>query len=138
MVFIIDEGSQFKAPLDKVWELLQSEGEHSHPSLRNQKVEEEGEHVILTTESQMPDGSWVKQKVRITNYPPLGAAFETLEGPLAGSKSFQFYTPKGDETAVTVVGQYTAKGIPDADLKAAVLAFLATLFAEDQKNLDQM
>jgi len=33
MVFIFDDGSTFKAPLDKVWKLNQSEGEHSHPSL---------------------------------------------------------------------------------------------------------
>lgn len=138
MVFIVDEGSNFKAPIDKIWELNMSEGQHSHPSLRNQKGEQEGEHVILSYETQMPDGSWAKQKVRTTAYPPVGIAFETLEGPMAGSRSFQFYTPKGNETAVTVVGEFVSKGVPDAALKGAVLAFLGTVFDEDQKNLSRM
>jgi hypothetical protein len=138
MVFIFDDGSKFKAPLDKVWQLNQSEGEHSHPSLRNQKGEQQGEHFILSYETKMQDGSWAKSKVKTTAFPPLGIAFETLEGPMAGSKSFQFYTPKGNETAVTVVGEYVSKGVPDAALKGAVLAFLGTVFDEDQKNLAKM
>ncbi len=138
MVFIFDDGSRFKAPLDKVWKLNQSEGEHSHPSLRNQRGEQQGEHFVLTYETQMPDGSWAKHKVRTTAFPPVGVAFETLEGPMAGSKSFQFYTPKGNETGVTVVGEFTSKGVPEADLKNAVLAFLGTVFDEDQKNLSRM
>jgi hypothetical protein len=138
MVFIFDEGSRFKAPLDKVWELNQSEGEHSHPSLRNQKGEPQGEHFILSYETKMPDGTWVKHKTRTTAYPPVGIAFETIEGPMTGSKSFQFYTPKGNDTAVTVVGEWVSKGVPDADLKKAVLAFLGTVFDEDQKNLTKM
>jgi hypothetical protein len=135
MVFIFDDGSSFKAPLAKVWKLNQSEGEHSHPSLRNQKGEQQGEHFILSYETKMPDGSWSKSKVKTTAFPPLGIAFETLEGPMAGSKSFQFYTPKGDETGVTVVGEYVSIGVPDAALKGAVLAFLGTVFDEDQDNL---
>jgi hypothetical protein len=138
MVFIFDDGSRFKAPLDKVWKLNQSEGEHSHPSLRNQRGEQDGEHFVLTYETQMPDGSWTKHKVRTTAFPPVGIAFETLEGPMAGSKSFQFYTPRGDETGVTVVGEFTSKGVPEGDLKNAVLTFLGTVFDEDQKNLSKM
>jgi len=138
MVFIFDDGSSFKAPLAKVWKLNQSEGEHSHPSLRNQKGEQQGESFILSYETQMPDGSWAKHKVKTTAFPPVGIAFETLEGPMAGSKSFQFYSPKGDETGVTVVGEYVSKGVPDAALKGAVMAFLGTVFDEDSKNLSRM
>ena len=138
MVFIVAEGSTFKGPLDKVWTLNQSEGQHAHPSLRNQKAEMQGGSVILSYETAMPDGTWVKNKARTTAYPPLGIMFETLEGPLAGSKSFQYYTPKGKETGVTVVGEFTGKGMPDAVLKKAVMAFLETVFNEDQKNLAKM
>ncbi len=138
MVFIFDDGSKFKAPMSKVWELNQSEGKHNHPSLRNQKAEQDGEHFILTYETAMPNGTWVKNKSRTTAFPPLGIMFETLEGPMAGSKSFQYYTPKGKETGVTVVGEFTSKVIPEADLKKAVMSFLETVFNEDQKNLSQM
>jgi hypothetical protein len=138
MVFIFDEGSKFKAPMAKVWELNASEGKHAHPSLRNQKVEMQGEHAILTYETQNPDGTWSTSKTRTTAYPPVGVVLEVIEGPLAGSKSFQYYTPKGNDTGVTVVGEFTGKGIPEAALKKAVMAFLDTVFNEDQKNLSKM
>jgi hypothetical protein len=138
MVFIFDDGSRFKASLDKVWKLNASEGAHNHPSLQNQKAERQGEHVILTYETAMPDGKLVKHKARTTAFPPLGVMFETLEGPMAGSKSFQYYTPKGGETGVTVVGEFTSKVIPEADLKQAVMGFLETVFNEDQKNLTKI
>ncbi len=138
MVFILDEGSKFKAPLDKIWQLNQSEGQHDHPSLKNQKAEQQGSSVILSYETAMPDGTWVKNKSRMTALPPLGIAFETLEGPLAGSKSFQYYTPMGKETGVTVVGEFTSKMLPDAALKKATMTFLETVFNEDQKNLAKM
>ena len=138
MVFVLDEGSVFKGTLDKIWKLNASEGEHSHPSLRNQRAERQGDHVILSYETQMPDGSWAKNKSRTTAYPPLGIMFETLEGPMAGSKSFQFYTPKGKETGVTVVGEFVSKGAPDAAVKAGVMQFLSTVFEEDQKNLSKV
>ncbi len=138
MVFILDEGSKFKAPLEKVWKLNQSAGEHDHPSLRNQKAEQEGDHLILSYETAMPDGTWAKNKTRRTALPPLGVMFETLEGPMAGSKSFQYYTPKGKETGVTVVGEFTSKIIPESQMQKAVMAFLETVFNEDQKNLAKM
>ena len=138
MVFIHDEGSEFHASIDKVWKLNESEGVHSHPSLRNSRTEMEGEHPILRYETQMPDGSWAKNKVRMTLLPPVGIAFETLEGPMAGSKSFQYYTPKGAKTGITVVGEWVSPGVPDAVIKGAVLKFLETVFKEDQANLAKM
>jgi hypothetical protein len=138
MVFIHDEGSEFHATLDKVWKLNMSEGEHSHPSLRNSRSEMEGEHPILRYETQMPDGSWAKNKVRLTLLPPVGIAFETLEGPMAGSKSFQYYTPKGAKTGVTVVGEWVSPGAPEAVIRGAVLKFLETVFNEDQANIAKL
>jgi hypothetical protein len=138
MVFIIDEGSTFKAPIEKVWKLNMSEGNHSHPSLKNPSTEMEGEHPILSYETQMPDGSWAKNRVKMTLLPPVGVGFETLEGPMAGSTSFQFYTPKGSETTITVVGNWTAKGVPDEAIRQGVLGFLDTMFKEDQANLSNM
>src|ERR1700682_5631352 len=61
MVFFQDEGSEFDAPLDKMWKLNQSE-HHSHPSLKNPSTSTEGEHPILSYETQMPDGGWVKEQ----------------------------------------------------------------------------
>ena len=47
MVFILDEGSTFDAPLSKVLKLLQTEGVHRHPSQINPKMSMEGEHPVL-------------------------------------------------------------------------------------------
>ena len=47
MVFIIDEGSVFKGPIDKVWKLAASEGQHAHPSLKNVKAEPAGENSMF-------------------------------------------------------------------------------------------
>jgi hypothetical protein len=138
MVFILDEGSVFKAPIDKVWKLNQSEGEHAHPSLRNMRAEQEGNNPLVSYETGMPDGTWVKHKVRLTTMPPLGMMFDTIEGPMAGSKSVQYYIPKGNETGVTVVGHWTAKGMTDDQVRKAVMGFLDTVFKEDQANLAKM
>lgn len=138
MVFLSDEGSEFDAPLDKVWKLNQSEGEHNHPSLKNSTQGMEGEHPVLNYETKMPDGSWVKHKVRMSVFPPVGVVFETIEGPLKGSTSFQIYTPKGVKTGVTVVGDWQGAGIPDAQLQGAVRQFLETVFNEDRANLAKM
>ncbi|MDA4135517.1 MAG: hypothetical protein OK449_00785 [Thaumarchaeota archaeon] len=138
MVFFKDEGSEFDAPLDKVWKLNQSEGSHSHPSLKNSNSSMDGEHTILSYETQMPDGSWVKNKVRMSVFPPIGIIFETLEGPLKGSVSFQYYTPKGAKTGITVVGEWKASGIPDAQLHAVGMKFLEAVYNEDKANLAKM
>ena len=128
----------FNAPIEKVWKLNASEGAHNHASLKNLHGGQEGEHPTLSYETAMPDGSWVKHKVRLTLFPPLGVVFETIEGPLSGSKSIQYYTPKGDKTGVTIVGNWTSMGVPDAMLQQSVMAFLDVVFKEDQSNLAKM
>jgi hypothetical protein len=71
-------------------------------------------------------------------FPPIGIIFENVEGPLKGSVSFQYYTPKGAKTSVTVVGEWKAAGIPDAQLHAVGMKFLETVFSEDKANLAKM
>jgi hypothetical protein len=138
MVFFKDEGSEFDATLDKVWRLNQSDREHSHPSLKNASYEMDGEHTVLSYDTQMPDGSWAKNKVRMTVFAPIGIAFENIDGPLKGSVSFQYYTPKGSKTGVTVVGEWKADGVPDSQLNAMGMKFLETIFNEDKVNLSKM
>lgn len=138
MVFIIDEGSTFKAPIDKVWKLNMSEGNHSHPSLKNASSEMDGGHPILSYETLAPNGNWVQNRVKLSLLPPVGVSFETIEGPMTGSKSFQYYTPKGNETGVTVVGNWVSPGVSDELVRTTVIGFLETVFKEDQANLARM
>jgi len=138
MVFILDEGSEFDAPISKVWALAQSEGVHNHPSQINSKVTMEGEHMMLSFGSKMPDGSVAQQKIKITALPPVGFVLETVEGPLAGTKLIQYYVPNGNKTGVRIVGDATSKVVPEAMLKGAVLQSLAVAFAEDVENLKRL
>ena len=136
MVFILDEGSEFDAPISKVWALAQTEGVHKHPSQIDSKMSMEGENVILSFGSKMPDGTVMNQKIKVTAIPPVGFLLETIGGPMTGTKLIQYYVPNGTKTGVRVVGSATSSNqMPDDMLRAAVLQGLAVAFAEDVENL---
>lgn len=138
MVFVADEGSIFKAPLEKVLALGQSEGKHNHPSQINTQMSMEGDTPVLSFGTKMPDGQIHQQKIRITNLSPLGFLLEYIEGPMAGSKALNYYIPKGNETGVNVIGDFKSNTIPESQLKQAVLQGLEVAFNEDQENLKKL
>ena len=86
MVFLLDEGSVFDAPIDKIWTYLRSDG-HQHPSMKILNREMVGNTVIITSERNMM-GKTVRVKIKNTLYPPFGIVQEHLEGPTASSKAF--------------------------------------------------
>ncbi len=142
MVFIEDAGSEFDAPLDVVWKLNQAHATDSakiHPNSRNHMMEQINETTfIMAWEDVAPDGQIIKTKARGSVHAPLGTMFEILEGPLTGSQFFNYYTPKGSKTGVTVVGEFKSPVMPDDELKVAVLAFLERAFNEDSAYLKQV
>jgi hypothetical protein len=133
MVFIFDEGSVFDAPIDKVWKYLPSD-HHQHSSAKTISREFTGNAVVITAERTIM-GKLVRTKIRNTLYPPLGFVQEHLEGPTAGSKAFVYYVPRGNNTAITVVGDYRVEGADEQRTKEAVLAQLQVSFDEDNANL---
>jgi hypothetical protein len=137
MVFVTDWGSEFDAPIDVVWAYLQSETEHgpSHKGRRNFERKQVSEKTAWLAWEQEADGHWVRIASNITFHPPIGFFIESLEGPMAGSKFFNYYVPKGDKTAVVVVGDWNSKMIPPAQLEGAVMANLEKLFQEDSAGL---
>jgi len=139
MVHIKDEGSQFDAPIETVWKYLQSPEEHNrtHKS-RNFKMKPLSENAAeLSWEANM-GGNWVGMKTRLTSLPPVGVAIEMVEGPMAGSKFFNIYTPMGAKTGVTVVGDFASKSIPPAQLEPAVRGFLEQVYNEDNAAIKAM
>jgi hypothetical protein len=139
MVYILDEGSEFDAPLDRVWKYLQSDEEHDHPSMKTISAEMQGENVVvITNEVNVGTGAPIRNKLKFTMFPPFGIVQEYLEGPMAGSRAFQYYTPKGDKTGVTVVGDFTAKGMDDDMVKHMALQNLEIAFNEDNTNLKKL
>jgi hypothetical protein len=138
MVFIIDQGSVFDAPADKVWKYVtEADNEqHQHSSLRNVEYTPEGERAgVLSFDTEGPGGMKIKQKLRMTMLPPVGFLQEYIEGPLAGSKAMQFYHPMGDKTGVTVVGEFVSSMLPENQIHGVVMQQLETAFNEDQANL---
>ena len=109
MVYLLDEGSVFDMSIDKIWKYLQSE-EHRHPSIKMVNREVIGNTVVITSERNIM-GKVALTKIKNTLYPPFGLVQEHLEGPLAGSKAFRYYTPKGDKTGITVIGDFVNQGI---------------------------
>ncbi len=142
MVHIVDEGSVYDAPVDRVWKLGQAHQTDSgkiHPGFLNYNSEPIAENTDLRSWETEMQGRRVKNRAKFTLFPPVGEAIEILEGPLAGSKCFNYYTPKGpNQTAVTVVGDFKSPMLPEAQVKQAVLQFLEQAFNEDTAYLKTM
>ena len=115
-----------------------SEGNHSHPSLKNFKGEQSSDGSIVLSYDVDMGGKSSTVRTKLTPIPPLGAVFEVLDGPMAGSRSLQYYTPKGKETGITVVGEWKSSVMSDDQLRGTVMGFLQTVFEEDQANLARM
>jgi hypothetical protein len=135
MVFVTDDGSEFKATREKIWRYNQAEGAHSHPSMQNVLVSQEGGSMLFTYETVSPNGSTEKRRTRITPMPPVGSFIEEIEGRFAGSKYINYYVPKGDKTEIRIVGEFTSPTIPEDKLKQEVLDHLDTFYKEDVQNL---
>ena len=136
MVHLIDEGSIFDAPIEKIWKYMASQ-EHMHPSFKNVSREVSGNTVTITSE-RILFGKPVKMKIRNTLYPPLGYVSEHLEGPTAGSRAFFYYIPMGEKTGITVVGDFVVSGLDEKATKDAILSQMQIVFDEDNANLKRM
>ena len=138
MVFIKDEGGVFKAPIDKVWKLVQlhsTELSNIHAGVKNPTTETLSETSGITTWDDENDG---KIKAKLEVFAPIGLAIEFIEGPFAGSKFFNYYTPQGDTTGITIVGDFRSPSMSDEELKGAVAAFLQQGFDEDNTYLEKI
>ncbi|HEV2429654.1 MAG TPA: hypothetical protein VGV64_07430 [Thermoplasmata archaeon] len=137
MVHVRDEGSHFDVPIDRLWKFLQDPEAHggSHRSTRNQSMKPLSDTSMILSMEQKMNGNWVKVSNRITVLPPLGLAIEVLEGPMAGSKIVNVYTPKGEKTGIDVYGEFVSKQVPEHQLEGMARGFLAEVFEEDAATL---
>jgi hypothetical protein len=136
LVFILDEGSVFDAPVDKIWRFMQTPGEHhKHGSMTNVRREMDGNSALLSFDAEGPGGAKTLVRIKSTPLLPVGRMMEYIEGPLAGSRAFSYYVPMGDKTGVTIVGEYVSRSIPENQLKSTVMAQLEKSFNEDNENL---
>ena len=140
MVHIEDLGSHFDAPIETVWKFINSPADHgaSHQDRRNVRGEPDGENRITSSWEQNVQGNWVKVQNQVTLFAPVAMLVHSVEGPLAGSKFMFYYSPKGDKTGVSVIGDFQSKTIPPAQLEQAVLASLEAAFNDDQAAIRRM
>ncbi len=142
MVFVIDEGAVYDAPLDKIWKLNMAHGSSMakiHPGAKNPIFEQLSDTVFRASYETDVGGQSAKIAVKFTFYPTLGFAAEHEEGPFEGTKFFNYYTPKGNQTEVAVVGEFVSKApMPDDQVKEGVLTMLEQFFQEDKAFLATM
>ncbi len=131
------EGSLFDAPIEVVWRFLQSPDAHgtSHKGQRNRSVSPTSDTSFVVSWEQNMNGNWVKVANRITLFPPLGMASEAIEGPLAGSRVFTVYTPKGDKTEVSVFGDMHSKLVPESQLEPTVRGAWERAYNDDAEAI---
>jgi hypothetical protein len=138
MVRISDEEkSQFDAPLDVVWKYLQHPEAHgnAHANARNRTMKPVSQDSFVVAWEQNVNGTWVKIANKITVFPPLGMASEQLEGPMAGSRMFTVYTPRGARTEVAVYGEMQSSAVPASQLEPMVRAAWESAYNEDAAGI---
>jgi hypothetical protein len=147
MVFIEDRQGIFDAPIDKVWNLARAhstEGSKIHPGAKNIVTEMINERIFTNSWDEEINGQTVKIKMKGTIFYPLGVAFETIEGPFAGSTYFIYYIPMDDnKTNVVVAGDFRSQSIDptvgdDKRLRSIVLSTLEKVFNEDCEYLKKI
>ena len=141
MVHIEDSGSFFDAPIDKIWKLVEAHGTDLtkiHPDMKNVKAEMVSENSNVVGYDNEMQGQTIRSKIKITSYYPLGLAFEMLEGPLAGSKFFNYYIPSGNRTGITVVGEFKSSSMNDNMIRQVVKSMLDNGFDQDAAYLKPM
>jgi hypothetical protein len=131
------EGSKFDAPIDVLWKYLQHPQAHgnAHMGSRNRAMKPLTDTSFVVSWEQDMGGQWVKVANRITVFPPLGMVSEAIEGPMAGSKMFTVYTPHGDKTEVSVLGEMQAAGVPPNKLEPMVRGFWEMAYNEDNAGI---
>ena len=133
MVFVRDEGSEFEAPIEVVWEFVGSGDPHSIAHRHTAWRREVGTGNSGTYSWEQPfDGRATRFTMRWVSFHPAGVAYEVLEGPFSGSKFFLYYVPRGDRTEVGVVGEFVSPSLPEGEIEAAVRGFFDVEFEQDR------
>lgn len=135
MVHVSDEGI-FDEPLEKIWRFLSDDKGHQHSSVKVSKVIEQSDKGMTAEyEVKNSDGSWRKEIWKMSFNPPNGFSIEITSGPMKGTKHTHTYTPMGNETKVTVEGEFIGQGMDDAMMKKAALMMFEQAFNEDSALL---
>ncbi len=139
VTFVFDDSGIYDAPVELIWKYFSSAVDHrvAHRH-RNSRLTELTDTSFIASWEQEYEGRPVTFSMRGTSFYPLGLAYEVLEGPIAGSKFLFYYTPLGQRTRVTLVGEFSSPTIPPGQLPSKVMDFFSTEFEQDAEGIRQM
>jgi hypothetical protein len=138
-VYIFDDSSEFDVSLDKVWTFVRSHKDYPHTRHRNSVREQSGEFSFISSyDFELQDGKILKIKYRGTPYPPLGIGMDFIGGIFEGSKLFQYFTPLGAKTRVTIVGHLFSPKLSDDEIMKSFGEFGEVDFREDNQLLTKL
>jgi len=133
MVYLVDEGSEFDAPIDFVWKYIFGGDAHdgAHTTTRNPKFKKVSDITIEYSSERLLRGKWAPDRMRISMVPPISVVTEWLDGALAGSTFTYVYRPNGEKTRIDVYGEFVSKTLPASEVEAAAREFLESEFDAD-------
>lgn len=136
-MFLQDDRGVLEASVDQVWDYLSALEDHraAHHHRGNRLDRLADGRFVASWEQEVPWGGEETFTMRGTPLPPLGIAYEILAGPFAGSVLMNYYSPLGDRTRVTLVGEFASPAFPPGQLEERVRSFFDREFAEDQDGL---
>ncbi len=132
MTYFEDTGTLIAAPIDFVWEYLESQRHATaHRDVRSFRLlKTEGATSTVRFERFL-QGKWSKGVNRTTEFPPFCICVEETEGTFAGSRFVLHYRPVGNQTQVNVYGDARSKRLPPARAKRLFLDTLESAYLAD-------
>ena len=141
MVLVVDTGGRLDVSQERLWKLIFAhvpDMAKIHAGRDDWQGVMVDDHTLVGTYTDLTGGKRTPIKLRLSVFPPLGFAFEALEGPLAGSKFFQYFEAKGRHIETTVVGDFQSAVIPAGELEKVARDFLQVVWDEDLAYLSRM
>jgi hypothetical protein len=140
MVFFEDTGAIIDAPIDYVWQYLDSDhhaAAHAR-NARNFEIRETIGSTSLIAAERLVRGKWSVFVTKSTDYPPLCAVNEEVEGDFAGTKFVLLYRPEGNVTRVDVFGQVESPVLAPEEARRVFLELLQGAYEDDASAIRRL
>jgi hypothetical protein len=137
MTYFEDTGTIIDAPIETVWEYLNSRqhGAAHARNARNFAVRETVGPTSVISGERLLDGQWQAFLTRSTDFAPFCACNEEVEGAFAGSKFVLVYRPQGKVTTVDVYGDVRSAVYSPEVAKRRFLELLQGAYEDDTAAL---
>ena len=131
------EGGASGDNTDAVWDFLMppdKDGRSANRS-RNLKVQQVSDDEMRISWEQKLNGNWLRTVSRVTQYPPEGFVVEITEGPMAGSKFFNYYSSKEQKERALGTESPQVRKRSNVKPEPIALVLLREVLREDSKAI---